>query len=408
MFWTNIMLQATRSQNLSPLIASRSFAMAHYSGYLAMTGDGLTILENAKTPSKINKELVYGIAFSEALEEALNVSLIASKREFLSQFNNQAHKSESILWAKSQAKRVIKWRTQDGSQESLARIYPKEYTKQNGALSWSPTGPFYGAKNGPGFNTYERGYRPAWGQQKTWLIKSVSNYEAKPFPELGSNEFKRQFEKVSLIGDANNKERTPEQNEIALFWEDGLMGITVPGHFQLIAMQLLAQRNINSIEQAKLFALLSLAQADAGIVAWHNKYLYDIIRPETAIRFADSRFSKQTTLTQQSDWQSYIPTPPFPAYVSGHSVFGAASCSMMAAFFGSDKINLTSPAPDMVNWPQQLRGIRRHYHSLRQISEENGISREYGGVHWEVDNTEGLRLGDEISLVAKQKQLLTT
>jgi len=51
----------------------------------------------------------------------------------------------------------------------------------------------------------------------------------------------------------------------------------------------------------------------------------------------------------------------------------------------------------MVNWPSQLKDVRRQYNSLRQMAEENGMSREYGGVHWEIDNTEGLRLGYDIA-----------
>ncbi len=394
--WTNTMLQAVRAQTLSPLTASRSFACAHFAGYLAMTGDGLGVLPDAELTNSVNPDLAYGVAFCLVLEEALSLSLLGEKRAFLQSHSNTAGRTESINWAKSQAKRVIRWRTQDGSQEALARLYPKRYPKQHHALSWSPTGPFYGAKQGPGFAIFERGDQPAWGQQKTWVIDDVARFEADPFPDLGSPEFERQFNKVREIGDSANPRRTQEQNEIALFWEDGLMGVTVPGHFQLIAMQLILQKNISPEEQARLLALLSLAQADAGIVAWHNKYHYDVIRPETAIRFAKTRFNS-AKLPANKRWKSYIPTPSFPAYVSGHSVFGAASCGVLARFFGSDKINLTSPAPDMVNWPNQLRGVRRRYRSLQQMSEENGLSREFGGVHWESDNTEGSRLGREIA-----------
>jgi len=405
MYWTNAMLKAVRAQNASPLIASRSFAMAHFAGYLALTGDGLGILKGKEIATNVNNELAYGIAFSYALEEALNISLSITRKTFIKHHSNTPHKADSIAWGKSQAKRVTQWRTRDGAQESMAKVYPAEYKKanrpaSNQALSWAPTGPFYSAKNGPRYTTFERGYRPAWGQQKTWLIDSVYNFEAISFPDLSTSEFNRQFEKVRSLGSAHSTQRTTEQSEIALFWEDGLMGITIAGHFQLIAMQLLSQpsnqQRYSAKDQAKLFALLSISQADAGIVAWHNKYKTDIIRPETAIRFASSRFKKKSQASD-SGWKSYIPTPNFPSYVSGHSVFGAASCSVMANFFGSDKIDLTSPAPDMVNWPEQLKDVRRHYTSLNQISDENGMSREYGGVHWEIDNTEGLRLGKKIA-----------
>lgn len=397
MFWTNIMLHAARSQNINPLIASRTFAFAHFAGYLAMTGDGLSVIHSSEVPANLHTEAAYGVAFSLALEEALSISLALPRKQFLSELNQQNHVTESVQWAKAQAKRVIQWRTNDGAEDAYARIYPPEYKKQHHALSWSPTGPFYGAKNGPGFTTFERGIRPAWGQQMPWMVKSVSHYEATPFPKVNSTEFIRQYNKVKAIGGTAGKDRTAEHDEIALFWEDGLMGITPPGHFQLIAMQLLSQRELNATKQAKLFALHSMALADAGIIAWHNKYLYDVVRPETAIRFAKSRFSNTPQLNADKNWTSYIPTPPFPTYVSGHSIFGAASCDVLTNFFETDRIKLTSPAPDMVNWPKQLKGVRRHFNSLRQIAEENGMSREYGGVHWEIDNLEGLRLGYAIA-----------
>jgi hypothetical protein len=227
-------------------------------------------------------------------------------------------------------------------------------------------------------------------------MDSVGLFEAVAFPEVNSIEFARQFEKVKALGSVNSTERTKDQTEIALFWEDGLMGVTVVGHFQLIALQLLNQRKPTTEQQARFLALNSLALADAGIIAWHNKYKTDIIRPETAIRFADKRFAN-SNLPADRKWTSYIPTPAFPTYVSGHSLFGAASVGTMRGLLGSDRIDLISPAPDLVNWPSQLKNVRRRYTSLDQIAQENGMSREYGGVHWEIDNTEGLRLGYQLA-----------
>lgn len=404
MHWTNVMLQAFRSRNVSPLVASRAAAMAHLAGYSAVTGDSFGVFQTEVVSSTIDIEVAYGVAFATALEEALSISLLFERKHFLSQHNSKSAQTESATWGESQALQVIKWRTKDGAEDALSRIYPAQYSKREDELAWTPTGPFYGARNGPSFKTFERGLRPAWGAQKTWLINSVKQFEAMPFPEPNSAEFKRQFEKVKTLGASDSPVRTEQQSEIALFWEDGLMGITIAGHFQLIAMQLLSQRKLNLIEEARLLALNSIALADAVIVAWHNKYRTDIIRPETAIRHAGSRFNH---LLPDSSWKSYIPTPNFPTYVSGHSAFGAAACSMMCALLGSDQIDLASPAPDMVNWPSQLKSVRRHYNSLTQIAEENGMSREYGGVHWEIDNQEGLRLGYAVTDAILKKPEVT-
>ena len=60
---------------------------------------------------------------------------------------------------------------------------------------------------------------------------------------------------------------------------------------------------------------------------------------------------------------------------------------------GTDHVSFTGYAPDLVNWPKQLGGVRRSWTTLSQAADEAGASREYGGIHWEADNTEGLRIG---------------
>ncbi|MBX2848267.1 MAG: vanadium-dependent haloperoxidase [Acidiferrobacterales bacterium] len=396
-YWTDIMLQAVRDLEYSPLEASRVYAMAHLAGSLALGNQHAMQQElTVAVPDNLNPDISYGIAFSYACEEAIGRSLALSRRKFLRNSSEQ-FKSDSIEWGRKVANQVIASRIRDGAQKSLSSFYPSQYPKRDDELAWSPTGPFFGAKFGPDFESFQRGLRPGWGAQKTWCINSVTDYEAVVFPDKRSSEFQRQLEKVKELGGDKSQIRSAEQSEIALFWEDGPRGITVPGHFQLIALQLLNQRKLALKEQAKFIASVSLAQADAAIIAWHNKYKFDIIRPETAIRFTDSRFNLSALSSyQDSNWQSYIPSPPFPAYISGHSIFGAASCEILALIIGTDQISLSSTSPDQVNW-RQLEGVTRSWRSLRAIAEENGVSREYGGVHWEIDNTEGLRLGYQLA-----------
>ena len=395
--WTDIMLQAARDLRLSPLEASRGYAMAHLAGFLAIGGRPELQAFSWDGPLPVQPEVAFGIGFSRALEESWSISLAAEKRHFISRYDDTGDRHGSILVGKKAADAVIKWRTQDGAEFSRSRFYPAHYTKRLDSMAWSPTGPFYGAQSGPGFETFQRGQLPGWGAQKTWVIEDVSRYQAEPFADPQSQEFLRQYNKVRQLGSSDSKFRTAEQSEIALFWEDGPGGITPPGHFQLIGIDLVQHRSWTLQNLAEYFCVLSLAQADAGIVAWHNKYLFDILRPETAIRYAASRFPDVTALRAERQWKSYIPTPAFPSYVSGHSVFGAASARAMSLMIDSDKINLTGTPPDLVHWPKQLQGVSRTWTSLDGIAEENGVSREFGGVHWESDNLQGLNLGYDIA-----------
>ena len=69
---------------------------------------------------------------------------------------------------------------------------------------------------------------------------------------------------------------------------------------------------------------------------------------------------------------------------------------MIALILGRDDVSFSGRSPDLVLWPQ-LKGVTRHWTSLSAMAEENGMSRLYGGVHWELDHTEGAKAGRAIA-----------
>lgn len=199
------------------------------------------------------------------------------------------------------------------------------------------------------------------------------------------------------LGAADSAIRTEEESEIALFWEDGPWGITPSGRMLYIGVQLLQDLELNFIEQARAFALLGMTQCDASISAWDNKYYHDIIRPESAIRYCAPDFkNSDPRVVAEPNWRSYIPTPEFPAYTSGHSTFAAAGAEMLALIIGRDNVSFSGQVPDLVLWPQ-MSGVTRHWTRLSDIAEENGMSRLYGGVHWMADHTEAINAGRAIA-----------
>jgi len=399
--WTDIMLQAVRNLSVPPPKATRSFAMAHLAGFLAVN----TIDKKYNTPfpniefsGDADPQIAYGVAMSYALEEAFQSMFSFDRRSFLSNFENNEAKANAIKIGKKAAQQVVEFRINDGAEPNKSEFYLNRYDRRDDSLRWAPTGPFYGAKNGPAFTNFNRGALPGWGAQKPWVMKNKATFLAPEFPDPKSPEFAAEFRKIKGLGAIDSVIRTEDQTQIAFFWEDGPRGVTPPGHWQIIAMNVTQNMNYPILELARFFALMSTAQADAAITTWDSKYKHDILRPETAIRIRANDFNNlQIMGSRQSKWQSLIPTPNFPAYTSGHSTFSAVSARMLALFIGTDAVKFSSRSPDLVNWPSQLTDVTRSYNSLWAAAEEGSDSREYGGIHWESDAIEGLRCGKNLA-----------
>ena len=167
-------------------------------------------------------------------------------------------------------------------------------------------------------------------------------------------------------------------------------------------MQVMQDRSFDFLEMARAFALIGATQADASINAWDNKYHHDVVRPETAMCFRDIG-NPDPRVARVKGWMSYIPTPNFPAYTSGHSTFGAAGAEMTRLLIGTDTVSFSHESPDQVLWPS-LTGKSRSFTSLSQAEHENGWSRLYGGVHWKADHDAATKAGYAIARQAFANQ----
>ena len=115
--------------------------------------------------------------------------------------------------------------------------------------------------------------------------------------------------------------------------------------------------------------------ADAAICAWDAKYTYDFWRPVTAIRSSSD-----------PTWSSFIVTPPFPDYVSGHSTFSGAASTVLAMFYGTDNIAFSTGS-------DFLPGVTRYFTTFSAAASEAAASRLYGGIHFRSANEDGLASG---------------
>ncbi len=398
--WLDVILQQTRDQRVPPPRAAYNFAMPLAAGFLAVNGIARTYSEPfgiGYGPAGADLDAAYGAAFTTAASEVFQTPFIGERNKFFESIPNGRAKTLGASWGRQVGLAVVKMRTNDGSEPSRVNYFLNRYPRRKDVLGWSPTGPFYSAKPGPAFDTYARSLFPGHGDITPWTMTHSAQFRAPNFYHPASPEFAQEFDLVRRMGGAKSYERTPDQAEIALFWEDGPWGITPPGHFLYVAAQVLQNKPMSLVDRARAFALLGMTQCDASISAWDSKYAHDIVRPETAIRSRAPKFLNPDPRIHKFDnWQSFIPTPEFPAYTSGHSTFGAAGAELTALLYGSDHVRLSGISPDQVLWPQ-LRGVTRHWSSLSQMAEENGMSRIYGGVHWMADHTQAMKAGQMIA-----------
>ena len=403
--WVDAALQQVRDQRVLTPRAAYCYGLATAAGFLAANGIVQAYDEPfgiGPGPRGADPEVAYGVAFAIAAAEAFQQPFLFERIAFLDRFPGNEAKSLGVEWGLAAGRRVLELRTDDGSEPSEINYYLGRYKRRTDSLRWRPTGPFYGAKPGPAFASFDRGLYPGHGRIKPWTMTSGSQFRAPDFHDPASPEFAEEFDMIRRLGGMDSTVRTADQSEIALFWEDGPWGITPPGHFLCIAMQLLQDRELGFIELARAFALIGMSQCDASISAWDNKYHHDIVRPESAVRVRAPEFGNpDSRVARQPAWQSFIPTPEFPAYTSGHSTFGAAAAEMIALILGRDHIAFSGRSPDEVLWPQ-LEGVTRHWTGLTRMADENGMSRLYGGVHWAIDNTEAMKAGRAIARQAFQ------
>jgi hypothetical protein len=230
---------------------------------------------------------------------------------------------------------------------------------------------------------------PHWGAVKPWVMAAGSQFRPSAPPAADSERQLRDLDEVQAVGGTHGSARTPEQTDIARLWITPGVPIWNP-----IARQLAAAARLSSEQNARLFALLAMASADAIIACWDAKYAYHGWRPVQAIRSGGV-----PGRTADPAWEPAVPTPPFPGYVSGHACFGGAAQVVLESVFGRGEV------PRVTLTTASAPGVARHYTSISSIVEEASNARIWGGVHWRTDQTVGEELGRTIGRLVVDTQL---
>jgi hypothetical protein len=371
--WNEVLLDAVRVDRTNPPKATRAMALVHVAVFDAVNGilGGYEPYHVAgPAPAGASPEAAAAAAAHRALaalfpaqQATFDAALVAS----LAAIPNGTAESAGVDWGEEVADAVLALRDGDGSATVQA------YEAPEGSGWWTTTPPAFAAP-----------LLPNWPYVTPWCMASGSELRLPAPPSPNTAEYTAAFHEVRRLGRAASPQRTAEQSEIALFWADGAGTATPPGHWLTIAQGISQDKGLSLIENARLFALLGLTVADAAIVSWDTKYYWSNWRPVTGIQHADADGNPATTA--EPGWTSFIATPPFPSYTSGHSTFSGSSARLLGLFFGTDAIPFSTTSDG-------LPGVTRSFGHLSQAAEEAGQSRIYGGIHWQFDNQGGLRSG---------------
>ncbi len=223
---------------------------------------------------------------------------------------------------------------------------------------------------------------PEWGQKKTIVVNKKEVFCPKPY--LEGKSFNKSLYSDALEIYSMSQNLTKEDVWVAEFWSDDVSGLTFspPARWVSILNQIIQKEDVTAFEIMELYLKMGIGLYDAAVICWKNKYTHNLQRPSDFI---------QNNI--DNNWEPFHNDPEFPAYPSGHAVFGAVGSRILEARFGNN-YEMT----DMSHAQRiEFVGKERTYNSFKEMAHENAYSRMIMGVHYKQDCDEGLRLGYEIA-----------
>lgn len=374
--WNEILLNTIRAERTPPPPASRIMAIVHTAVF-----DAVNAIDGSYTPYLTGKGGPPGASLAAAAAQAAHDTLAAlypaqqtifnaALADSLATVPDGPAENQGIAVGRYAANKMLADRRDDGAGITVP------YTPGTAPGAWQPTPPAFAAS-----------LFPQWPAVTPFALTNGAQFRPPAPPALTSADYAAAFQEVKDYGGdgvTTPTIRNDDQTLVAKFWADGAGTETPPGHWNTIAADVAEARGTTLVENARLFALLNLALADAAITSWDCKYAYNLWRPVTAIRAADTDNNPATT--PDPTWTSLLVTPAFPAYTSGHSTFSSAGAAVLAGFFGTDQVTFTTGS-------DVLPGVMRTFPSFSAAAAEAGQSRIYGGIHYQFDNQVALAGG---------------
>lgn len=418
LYWNDVALNAVAQDQKpdqgGPTRTSRALAIIHLAMYDAFNGIAqcyTPYLSDLPTPAaNIDVDAAIGAAAFVTLKDLYpsQISTVAAKYQEFWQLlpGFPAAISAGRTYGSQVAEAMLKARRDDHSAVDTSGY---TYAKGRGLHRPDP------------LNSAQQPVTPHWGRVTPFALPCVEKFRAPAPPSLDSAQYTEAFNDVKEKGALTGSSRTPEETTIGLYWAyDGAKGLGTPPRLYNQVVREIAKNQGNDLAaNARLFALVNMAMADAGIQCWDSKYHYDLWRPVIGIREADPSWgSGDGDGNPQTEGDPYwLPlgapktnepgqkniTPGFPAYPSGHATFGAAALDIVRHFYnGNDDIAFEFVSDELNGKSVDVDGSVRTYHkrAFHRLSDaiaENGRSRVYLGVHWQFDSDVGIANGKQIA-----------
>lgn len=298
----------------------------------------------------------------------------------------EAQNAEDLQKAKQYGKVVsdhIKaWLNNDYYNQT--RTMPKFTVNTDDPSRWQPTPP-----------SYMDGIEPHWNKIRPMVLSTPDQFKPTPPPpfsmEKDSDFYKELQEVYDVSQEITSKGDESEEVEIARFWDCNPYVSVTRGHLMFatkkitpgahwIGITKIATKKADIDFDATVHAYTksSVAMFDAFISCWDEKYRSNLIRPESLIN-----------QNIDENWEPILQTPPFPEYVSGHSVVSGSAATVLTSIFGDNFSFL-----DDTELPYGLPV--RSFESFNKAAQEAAVSRLYGGIHYRAAIDEGLDQGINI------------
>ncbi|MEM7185320.1 MAG: vanadium-dependent haloperoxidase [Bacteroidota bacterium] len=262
---------------------------------------------------------------------------------------------------------------------------------------WQPTPP-----------SYLDGIEPHWNKIRTFVLDSAAQFKPVPPPPFSMDKNSAFYKELKEVYDISQEitEEGDDSEEIAIaqFWDCNPYVSVTRGHLMFATKKItpgahwmgiakIAARQSKADFNKTVFAYTktSIGIFDAFISCWDEKYRSNLIRPETLIN-----------QSMDENWKPILQTPPFPEYVSGHSVVSGAAATVLTDIFGDNFSFL-----DDTELPYGLPA--RPFASFKKAAEEAAISRMYGGIHYRAAVEVGLEQGIKVGgLVVERLDMIQT